>query len=74
MILDDASFTLNAGDRVGLVGANGTGKSTLLRILAGAREPDSGRITSMRGTRVGYLPQDILEMPQGSLGCLPAAV
>lgn len=67
VILDDASFTLNAGDRVGLVGANGTGKSTLLRILAGAREPDSGRITSMRGTRVGYLPQDILEMPQGSL-------
>ncbi|MDR0965912.1 MAG: ABC-F family ATP-binding cassette domain-containing protein [Myxococcales bacterium] len=67
IILDEASFTLNARDRVGLVGPNGTGKSTLLKILAGAREPDSGTFTSMRGTRVGYLPQDILEMPQGSL-------
>ena len=66
-ILDEACFTLNARDRVGLVGANGTGKSTLLKILAGQRELDSGTLTSMRGTRVGYLPQDILEMPQGSL-------
>ncbi len=66
-ILDEACFTLNARDRVGIVGANGTGKSTLLKILAGQLAPDSGTLTSMRGTRVGYLPQDILEMPQGSL-------
>lgn len=67
VILDGACFTLNARDRVGLVGANGTGKSTLLKVLAGQLSPDSGTITSMRATRVGYLPQDILEMPQGAL-------
>ena len=66
-ILDRANFTLNARDRVGLVGANGTGKSSLLKILAGQIAPDSGALTSMRSTRIGYLPQDILDMPQGSL-------
>ena len=41
-VLDDVSFFLNEGDKVGIIGINGTGKSTLLRILAGAEEPDSG--------------------------------
>ena len=66
-LLDDASFSINSHDRVGLVGANGTGKSTLLKILAGVQRPDDGTLTFMKGVRAGYLPQDILELPQGSL-------
>ncbi len=57
VLLDHASFGLAAGDRVGLVGRNGAGKSTFLRILAGELEADSGELTRQRGTIVGYLPQ-----------------
>jgi len=46
VILDAASLTLREGERVGLVGRNGCGKSTFLRILAGAQEPDAGSSTS----------------------------
>ena len=56
-VLNDVSFFLNEGDRVGIVGINGTGKSTLLRILAGAEEPDSGTVVRANGIRVSYLPQ-----------------
>jgi ATP-binding cassette subfamily F protein 3 len=67
VILDGASFALQPGDRVGLVGPNGSGKTTLLRILAGEREPDDGEVLWARGVRAGYLPQDILELPPGTL-------
>ena len=56
-VLDDVSFFLNEGDRVGIVGINGTGKSTLLRILAGVEEPDSGTVIRTKGIRISYLPQ-----------------
>lgn len=56
-ILDNASFFLNEGDKVGIIGINGTGKSTLLKILAGAEEPDSGEIIRTKGVRISYLPQ-----------------
>ena len=56
-ILDDVSFVMNAGERVGLIGANGCGKTTLLRIIAGQEQPDRG-VTSVRAS-VGYLPQGI---------------
>lgn len=56
-VLDNVSFFLNEGDRVGIVGINGTGKSTLLRILAGAEEADSGAIVRTKGVRLSYLPQ-----------------
>ncbi|MEW6434498.1 MAG: ABC-F family ATP-binding cassette domain-containing protein [Myxococcota bacterium] len=62
-----AAFTIGPTDRIGLVGANGTGKSTLLKILAGQVTPDGGRLTFRRGTRVGYLPQDLQDLPAGSL-------
>ncbi|HEY9089982.1 MAG TPA: ABC-F family ATP-binding cassette domain-containing protein [Anaerolineaceae bacterium] len=53
-----ATFTVNAGDRVGLVGPNGCGKTTLLRIVAGQMRPDSGAVTfTPANLRVGYLPQ-----------------
>lgn len=56
-ILDGVSFFLNEGDKVGIIGINGTGKSTLLRILAGAEEPDGGEMIRTGGIRVSYLPQ-----------------
>ena len=56
-VLDDVSFFLNEGDKVGIIGINGTGKSTLLRILAGAEESDSGDIVRTNGIRISYLPQ-----------------
>jgi ATP-binding cassette subfamily F protein 3 len=67
VIFDDARFALGPRDRVGLVGANGTGKSSLLRILVGQQAPDSGRIQFSRRTRVGYLPQELTELPGGTL-------
>ena len=56
-VLRDVSFTLQQGDRMGLVGVNGCGKSTLMRIIAGLETPDRGEISMVRGTRVGYLAQ-----------------
>lgn len=56
-VLDNVSFFLNEGDKVGIIGINGTGKSTLLRILAGADEPDSGNVIRTNGVRISYLPQ-----------------
>jgi ATPase subunit of ABC transporter with duplicated ATPase domains len=56
-ILDSISLGLDDGARVGVVGRNGDGKSTLLRVLAGRQEPDAGRITHSRGLRVGVLTQ-----------------
>lgn len=56
-VLNDVSFVINAGDRVGLVGENGVGKSTLLRILTGQEELDSGSFAFAPSLEAGYLPQ-----------------
>ena len=56
-VLKDVSFTIQQGDRIGLVGVNGCGKSTLMRIIAGLDTPDGGEISIVRGTRIGYLAQ-----------------
>ena len=56
-VLDDVSFFLNEGDKVGIIGINGTGKSTLLKILAGAEEADGGDVIRTKGIRISYLPQ-----------------
>ncbi|HEV7406618.1 MAG TPA: ABC-F family ATP-binding cassette domain-containing protein [Chthoniobacteraceae bacterium] len=56
-VLDRATLSINQNDRVGLVGRNGTGKSTFLRVAAGEIEPDSGAITRQRDLLTGYLPQ-----------------
>ena len=56
-VLDNVSFFLNEGDKVGIIGINGTGKSTLLKILAGAEEPDSGEVVRTNGIRISYPPQ-----------------
>lgn len=57
-LFDDVSLTLQAGERVAIVGPNGAGKSTLLKIILGHETPDAGGVTFIRGTRVGYLPQE----------------
>ena len=57
LLLDDTSFSLGENEKVGIIGINGTGKSTLLKILAGIVEPDSGKITMGRNLRIGYLSQ-----------------
>lgn len=56
-VLNDVSFYLNEGDKVGIIGTNGMGKSTLLRILAGSEEADEGEIVRSGGIRLSYLPQ-----------------
>jgi ATP-binding cassette subfamily F protein 3 len=66
-IFEDASFAIQPGERIRLVGPNGSGKTTLLRLLAREREPDEGDLVFARGVTCGYLPQDILELPDGSL-------
>ena len=57
-LLDGVSFYLERGDKVGVIGLNGTGKSTLLRLLAGAEEPDGGRVSRDPNVRLEYLPQN----------------
>ena len=56
-LLEDVTLYLNAGDRVGLIGVNGTGKSTLLKVLAGVESPDSGRVARDPNVQLAYLPQ-----------------
>ena len=56
-VLKDVSLTIQQGDRIGLVGVNGCGKSTLMKILAGLDSQDAGEIAMVRGTRIGYLAQ-----------------
>ncbi len=56
-LLADVSLYVNKGDKIGVVGLNGTGKSTFLRILARQEEPDSGEVTADPNVRISYLPQ-----------------
>lgn len=57
-LLDGVDFSLESGERVGLIGRNGEGKSSLLRILAGAQQPDDGRVQKQQGLRVAYVQQE----------------
>ena len=59
-VLDAATLAIEEGDRIGLVGRNGCGKTTFLRILAGLQSPDSGDVTRRRELVVSYLPQDFM--------------
>lgn len=57
LILDEVTLGVSEGDRIGIVGTNGDGKSTLLNVLAGNLEPDDGRVTNRRGVEIGVLGQ-----------------
>ena len=57
-LLEDVNFYLNEGDKTGIIGINGTGKSTFLKVLAGAIEADEGRISRNPNVQVSYLPQN----------------
>ena len=56
-LLDAVSMGVDEGDAIGVVGRNGDGKTTILAVLTGTREPDSGRVTHTSGLSVGYLRQ-----------------
>ena len=58
VIFEDASFGIQQGDKIGIVGINGTGKSTLLRMIAGEEEPDQGQIIRQNGLKIAYLSQN----------------
>lgn len=64
ILFRDITLGLNEGDKVGIIGINGTGKSTLLKIIAGLEYPDSGNVVMNRNTTVAYLPQKP-EFPKG---------
>ncbi|MBK9072337.1 MAG: ABC-F family ATP-binding cassette domain-containing protein [Myxococcales bacterium] len=59
IIFDEVTLRLIAGDRIGLIGPNGSGKTTMLKVIAGTQELDEGKVTRLKGVRVGWLPQDI---------------
>ena len=58
ILFADITLGVDQGDKIGIVARNGTGKTTLLRIIAGAEAPDSGKITFRSGLKIGYLPQE----------------
>jgi ATPase subunit of ABC transporter with duplicated ATPase domains len=65
ILLDGVSFTVNQGDRIGLIGNNGTGKTTLLRILMGLQEHDAGTVTRRSSLRISYVQQELPEHHHG---------
>lgn len=72
-ILDHASFSLQEGEKIGVIGINGTGKTTLLKMLAGMEEPDEGTITTANHVVIRYLPQHPEFDPEmSSLECVLA--
>ena len=58
VLVNNISLGINSGDKIGLIGVNGTGKSTLLKIISGVEQPDSGTITKPNKVRIEYLPQN----------------
>ena len=58
VIFDHASFGIQEGDKIGIIGINGTGKTTLLKMAAGLEEPDEGQIIKQNNLRIAYLPQN----------------
>jgi ATP-binding cassette subfamily F protein 3 len=71
-LFDDVSLNIMAGDRIAITGPNGAGKSTLIKIILGKEEPDAGSVSFIRGTRVGYLPQE--SEPAGNETVMEVAV
>lgn len=64
-IFDDVSYGIHEGDKIGIIGINGTGKTTLLKIIAGLEEPDEGQVIRQNGLRITFLSQNP-EFPEGA--------
>lgn len=64
-IFDDVSYGIHEGDKIGIIGINGTGKTTLLKIIAGLEETDEGEVIKQNGLRITYLPQNP-DFPEGA--------
>ena len=58
-LFDDVSFVINRSDRIALVGKNGAGKSTIMKIIAGMQSPTSGSVSAPNDVTIGYLPQEM---------------
>lgn len=71
MVLGDVSYGIQEGEKIGIIGINGTGKTTLLRILAGEEEPDSGQVIRQNGLKIAFLKQN-QEFPEDAsvLSCV----
>ncbi|MFR5601242.1 MAG: ABC-F family ATP-binding cassette domain-containing protein [Lachnospiraceae bacterium] len=67
LLFDDTSFSMEEGEKVGLIGINGTGKSTLLKIVAGLEEPDQGTVVRSRGLDIRFLPQNPEFQPEDTI-------
>jgi ATP-binding cassette subfamily F protein 3 len=67
LVFSEVSFRLAHGDRVGLVGPNGVGKTTLLRVAAGFESADAGNVALARGTRIGFMEQEVLTHATGTV-------
>ena len=65
VIFDDVSCGIQEGDKIGIIGINGTGKSTLLKMIAGEEETDEGQIVRQNGLRIAYMPQNP-DIPKGA--------
>ncbi len=72
-LLDGVSCQIEPGERIGLLGRNGSGKTTFMRILSGHVEPDGGQVTFMPGTKFSLLPQDVPQQIAGSVAEVVAA-
>ena len=59
VLLDRANLSVEQGDALAIVGRNGCGKTSLLKIIAGIAEPDDGQVERQRGIKAAYLPQDV---------------
>src|SRR5215468_9487680 len=65
VLVEDATWHIQPNERIGLIGYNGTGKSTLLKLLAGVYQPSKGTVERSRETSIGYLHQDLLSFDTG---------
>ncbi len=63
LLFDDTDFSVNEGEKIGIIGINGTGKSTLLKMIAGLEEPDGGTVVRGRNLDIRYLPQNPVFTP-----------
>ncbi|MGO1469662.1 MAG: ABC-F family ATP-binding cassette domain-containing protein [Tissierella sp.] len=67
VLMEDVSFSIHEGDKIGLIGVNGTGKTTLLKLISGLEEPSSGRIIRSRDINIEYMAQNIEFDPNSTI-------